>query len=614
MSWKPAFWLLVIVLLTGLFIAVFERGAEPAPRSLPGDTAVLHANPTVVTRLSYAAPGVSLECALQDGEWRLVKPLSARADAARINRIVGSLCGLRRQEIIDADRREQRGLTFASFGLETPRARFVIGTELRADELCVGDNAPLGDEVYVRVNGAAEVIGASGRIDQILPLDPESLVDTRVFPASARQAVRLEIRHAAGFVQVAMRDGVWHLQLPIDARADAARVEELLQSLASLTIEPPGGGALSGGTPVALSGDDVAVQVSLWTEAAREPMTLTVGHARQDNPEFLTARVSGMERACSIRAGVLALQRITPESLRDRRLCDSDASQMASVSLREGDAKLLLSRQAGGEWFLAEPLRFAANGRAVGSLIRAIGRMTGDEVRLAAATNILPPEVAAMTASLVVSNTPGASAGTNDVSAPPPAVWSFRMAWPDDRQADGLVFREETRTLYRVRREDLSRLGWHGGRPGMVTLADPLPYMDCRMLDLNPAQTKRVTVNRQGSEETVTVNADGLWVAESPPDAQALGAEIAALLEMASRLRAERVESLSSTNAAAYGLGGAGARVTFGLSGGGIQKTVLIGSPNGRDGVYAMIQGQDVVFVIDPGVAGALLRPLVKLP
>ena len=54
--------------------------------------------------------------------------------------------------------------------------------------------------------------------------------------------------------------------------------------------------------------------------------------------------------------------------------------------------------------------------------------------------------------------------------------------------------------------------------------------------------------------------------------------------------------------------------MTFGLTGAsGIQKTVLLGGPCGTNGVYSMIQGQDVVFVLKQEMAQALSRPLVEM-
>ena len=119
MSWKPTFWLLTMLVLTGVFILVFEKGVEPAPRSIPMDIPLLHVSPVSVTRLSITTGTGSVECVRRDGgEWFLTRPVEMRASRAKVDRLVEAIATMRRQEIVDSSRREKRGLTLASFGLE----------------------------------------------------------------------------------------------------------------------------------------------------------------------------------------------------------------------------------------------------------------------------------------------------------------------------------------------------------------------------------------------------------------------------------------------------------------------------------------------------------------
>lgn len=616
MSWKPTAWLLVLVFLTGAFIMVFERGSEPSARALPVDVPLLHVSPAAVTRLSITSGGVGVDCVLREGQWFLAKPVEMRADASRVARLIEAIVAIRRQEVVDVERREKRRLTLASFGLETPRARVVVGTELRADELLLGDQAPLGDRVYLRLNGGTDVLGVSGRLSEILPLDAEGLQDKAVFPATVMQACRLEVKHAGGFFQLLLRDGVWRVQQPFDALADGARVEQLLQMLAALVVSGYGdGGSMADPASFGFGADETGLQVSVWPIGKPEPFVLTVGKPRQDNPALLYARVSDAGRVAYVGREVLSLQAVKAESLRDRRLCDADPAVMTAIALRDGDQKLVLEKGETGHWMITEPLRFAANTRAVGALLRAVGALQGDEVRLPGGTNAIPAVVERMACRLAMAAVSGKTA-TNEIAATvlPATSWSFRFGNPDAAGGAGLVYGEESKTLHSVRAEDLARL-WLGTGGGVrASLADPLPYMDCHMLDLNPQQIRKITLSRQGREETVTVNAEGLWAVESPPDGQVAAGVIPSLLELAASLQAERVESLATTNKIAYGLGETAARVTFGVSGGGIQKTLLLGSDNGRNGVFAMVQGQEAVFVLRKPMADVLLRPLVKQP
>ena len=193
-------------------------------------------------------------------------------------------------------------------------------------------------------------------------------------------------------------------------------------------------------------------------------------------------------------------------------------------------------------------------------------------------------------------------------------VWTYRLLSPAADASGNQAFREETRTLYRASSEDVIHM--RASIPGLArgAFADPLPYMECRMLDLNPTRIRKISLSRQGREETVTVNDDGVWSVESPPEGQISEGAVPALLEWASNLQAERVECAALTNAPSFGLDESAERVTFGVSGGGIQKTLLIGRDNGQGGVFSMVQGQDVVFVLKRSVTESLMRPLVKGP
>ena len=175
------------------------------------------------------------------------------------------------------------------------------------------------------------------------------------------------------------------------------------------------------------------------------------------------------------------------------------------------------------------------------------------------------------------------------------------------------MFGEEAGAIYKVSSDDLSKM-WRRLAAHPV-FADPLAYMDCLMLDLNPQQVRRITLTREGREETVTSGLDGSWTVDSPPGGQVVEGAIPSLLTMAANLQAERIETLVTTNLASFKLNEAAIRVTFGLSGSsGIQKTVLIGDGDGRKGVYSMIQGQDVVFVLKKETTEAFVRPLVTSP
>jgi len=613
MSWKPTLWIFILVVLAALFIFVFERKTDSPSRALPMETPLLQFSPGTVSRLSVSVGTNGVECVRREGQWFLVKPMEARADEARIKRVIEALENGRIRETLRPERLEQRRLTLASFGLETPRARLLVGNELREDEVLVGDEAPLGDLVYLQIKGNPDVLGVSFKVSDVLPIDLDALRDRSVFPTGLKKVTRLEMKHPGGFVQLALREGQWRIQQPIDARADNKRVEQLIQSLMALKIgdftavEAPSDPAVYG-----LTVDESVMQISLTPEGARAPLTLMVGKARQDLPELVYAKISDVSSICSIHRDVLALQAVKVESLRDRRLCDADPAEIVSIVLREGDSKLVLEKNEKSGWVILEPFRFKADSKAVGGLLKAVCNLKMAESSGGGVTNLFAGSPALLPCRLALASVLPSSVATNPAVVPVSegGSWTYRFGVPA-AGSNSLVYCEETKSWSDVQPQELNTVWPKSWQP--LVLGDPRPYMDCRMIEIAAEQVRRITLARSGREETVTFGSDGIWLVDSPPEGQILKGAIPAVLSLAASLRAERIESMNATNVLSYGFDESSPRITFGLTGtNGIQKTVLIGGACGSNGIYAMIQGQDVVFVLKKEMAQSLSRPLVE--
>jgi len=110
-------------------------------------------------------------------------------------------------------------------------------------------------------------------------------------------------------------------------------------------------------------------------------------------------------------------------------------------------------------------------------------------------------------------------------------------------------------------------------------------------------------------EQTVARDDKEKWVPVQPPDGQVKEDVVEDALFFVANLRAVRIESHNARDLAPYGLSRSETTLTLGLSGAeGIQKSILVGASAGPDGRYAMIQGQDLVFVLENGVADRLTR------
>lgn len=617
MSWKPVVWILAMILALAVFLTLEDWTSEPGGRPIVREVPLTSFDPANVSRVAVATDRFTLECARRGGDWRVLAPREGRADEGQINRLLSALAKVRRMETIGPERQKDRGLTLGSFGLEPPRARIVVGTETRVDEILLGDDAPLGGLSYVRLNGAPEVIGVTRELTEVLPDDPGRFRDRAVFPRAIRRANRLEIKHPRGFVQLALRGSGWRILQPFEARADGQQVERILLSLAGLEVADSGTLALAS-DPVScgLGPDEAALQVTLWPEGSAEGLTLTVGKPVQATSPLLYAKVTDVPGVFTVADKILELQSLKADVLRDRRLCTIGPESVGSIQIREGDARLAIERAGDEGWMITEPVRYAADLRAVGALLKTVCETPADSVRSGLTTNPVPAEVAALSLRLVLAERTVARSVTNEPAPSAPAAprtWSFRFNQPSAKGM--LVFHEEGRTLYTV--EAPRALRWYTAVKGVEdgSVGNPLPFIDLRMLTLSPGSLRRVTLSHEGLEETLTADGEGGWVVESPPSSRMREGGLAALLAVAADLRADRIESVAATNRAVFGIDEQSVRLTFGLKGeSGIQKTVILGKPDEQGGVFAVLQGQDVVFVLRRETADALARSLIQSP
>jgi hypothetical protein len=614
MTWRPIKWLLVAIGVIGLFIVVFER------RLPSGRLAVLNAQPLLqvdvasVTRLSVTTPEFKVDCVARNGKWTLVRPVETRADAAGIRRILESLNRTVREEVISVERQTKRGLSLASFGLDVPRARLRVGSEQHQDEVVIGGGVPLTKQVYVMLDQSPEVVAVSRDVEGAIPASLDALRDRGVIPASFKRISRLEVKHSTGFVQLVFRGGEWRLQQPQDARADGAAVERLIGGLRRLSVESFGKES-SVFDPVAygLGRDEAVLQIAVWQEGGVDPIELTVGKAKQDTPDMVYANVSDMGAVCLLKKEFIQPLMVNAEDLRDRRLCDATPSDVVAVELRDGEKKLVMQRQAGVGWMITDPLRMRADMAAVGGLLRRVCGVQAEALTGLAASNVVAQMSTSAIWRVVLSTAPLTNApveGSQGVAVPG-TTWSYMVA-PNPESGACAVYHEESKQVFRIGMNDFpGRLPSGGAAP----VADALVYMGRRVLDVDASKVRRITVSREGIEESVVRDSQGRWTADSPPEAAVSDEAVAGVLRALIDVQAERVESASVTNPAAYGLGERAARLTIGLSGaGGIQKTVVIGSEAPDGNVYASLQGQDVVYVLRKDRASSLIRKLVVGP
>ncbi len=552
----------------------------------------------------------------ENGRWQLTHPFAARADSGRIEHILSRIENLTVHQIISREQRERRHLAWKDYGLESPRALFSISDDLSRQQLRIGHDAPLSDMLYASLDKHEEIFVLDRSILDAIPADMDSLRDRSVVPGDPTRATRLEIqRPHGGFIRLAKQHHQWHLQQPVSARADNATISAMLTTLRNARIDrfvwdrpSDSDGAPAPPPPEAayqLAPDEAALVLTLWTEEDGIPRDLLLGRSVADKPNRLYAKHGGSDSIFTVPQALLQTFAVADlNALRSRDVFPLAPSDVAYARFEAGRKRLRMERCPRNGWQIADPVQWKADEIAVGTMLRAVTGLRIAEFADGSQTNLAalgldPPDLV-----LQIARQPPTDPEHNllHIGSPEPERLFARFA------ADAVVFGEGA-TVYEIAPGQL--------RPPGAHWADPLAVRDRTMLAIDPSEVRLLSLQRGARRQRVErSNADTPWQDAHAPRNEVHHAVVEQILFQVAHLRAQTLHARNPEDLSVYGLDPPTAALTLGLSGrAGIRKTILLGrASETSDGVYAMIQGQPLVFSLVGEEAANLTADLVAPP
>jgi hypothetical protein len=163
-------------------------------------------------------------------EWRLVKPVTARADAFAVDRLLDSVISLEKTRTIDE-------VDPKAVGLDKPRATVRLATKDGEQVLKLGAEVPTGGALIAGVEGEKEGYVVADSILFDLEKDPGEWRDRTIFRGDREAVQRITLSGASGRVVLARRPSGFWIESPIQDRADRNLLDGLFSDLTGLTAE-----------------------------------------------------------------------------------------------------------------------------------------------------------------------------------------------------------------------------------------------------------------------------------------------------------------------------------------------------------------------------------------
>lgn len=646
MNFRTTIRLFLAVCFLGMVIWVFEWRSDSADRKHTLQCTLFEADANDIKELIVERDDLHFNCVKKEGRWWIETPLMAAADGGQIDRLLGVIEEVAKEEIITPAQRKSRGLTLKDYGLMEPRARIVINTGLFKKDLILGYDAPLGRLMYVMFAGGNDVIGVNRSLYNILPDKIEDLRDRKIFYGDRARISRLEIqREGVGFIQMAQVDGKWMMRQPVSCQADGARILQMLDALFALRISsfiwdpiikpvPESNQTVEIAVdtvtrlePYRLSQSESGLRIALWTAGDDMGKELIIGKDVEGNSGEVYAKTRGGDSIYSVSNNIRDIFSISVDDLRSKNIFPASKEKINFVCFKKQDKKLVLVRDPNAGWSISDPVQWRADGGLIDNTIQQIVSLNVLSFQGVSRTNLaeygLMPENFSILLSIksppVTATGAGVSDGANETVAALEVGLKAGGRWLlvgniDSDKKTAYVKFSDSDEVFVVPSEPMQSMS--------AGLIDPLVYKDRTMLAVSPDKIKRISLSKSGAEQIVSRQDDGSWTIAGASRTNEVNVSIEKKINdvaigdvmfQVSNMRAARIEQHNPQSLVEYGLDKPIEMLTVGLSGDeGIQKSIMLGFVAGTDGRYAMVQGQDVVFVLDKNTVNQLTQDIVR--
>ncbi len=170
--------------------------------------------------------------------WQMTRPISYPAQGAKIMALLDALAGLEWQERISAGELKDQPDAQEKFGFTQPQCEVSLQGSGAPHQILIGQSSALGDQVFLEVLGNPDIYLVSAAWLQLIPTDKDQWRDLSLLNPVRLHYQSIQVRSPGrGFeLERDATNHLWLMKKPVTARADSARINELLQRLQGLRV------------------------------------------------------------------------------------------------------------------------------------------------------------------------------------------------------------------------------------------------------------------------------------------------------------------------------------------------------------------------------------------
>jgi len=339
--------LFAIFLALGAFVYFYEiagKSVREETRSL--EESLLRMKREEITGLEILRPeseGIMLSKEAQ--QWVIVHPVETSADGSTVDVLLRDLSQATRDRTFP-----EGGARAEQYGLHEPRMRLKVQAGGEEKTLLIGNDDFTGSHIYVQFQGDSEVFLTSGVLFTTADKDLMQWRSKKVLVFDRDELQAIEIVNSVDTIRLTRQEEDWHLEAPIQERADRNAVSSLLS-----TVEFAQAQEFVSDAPEELHSyglDQPRVTMRIRHQDPDDWRILELGQQKEEyylarNPDRPSVFTVNQEVFEKINQGVWAY--------RDKVVMDVDQDQIARVVIRREEGEEIALRYEDYQWIVEAP-------------------------------------------------------------------------------------------------------------------------------------------------------------------------------------------------------------------------------------------------------------------
>ena len=306
--------------------------------------------------LVLASREQTIELAKQEGRWRLLQPINARASRERIEDLLGKLTDLEADSFV-TDKPED----LAAYGLDRP----VVATTLKKGEekVKVLFGKTLADRLNIYAKNDAETTVVTLKIDILdeLGVTADDFRDRQVTHLVAANVEQLEVKLPKEVVKFRKEDDKWQFVDRAGLAIDSSAVDDFVKSVQDAQIEKFVAEEVSDPAKYGLA--EPRAVITLPTSSETESFRLGA-----QTEELAYLQLPGEEGVVGVASDFASQVFRGTLNFRSRLMAEVKKADLEEVRIQREDA-LFVAEKVGNDWKLTKPVEAEADSSVINNFL-----------------------------------------------------------------------------------------------------------------------------------------------------------------------------------------------------------------------------------------------------